>query len=215
MYDHALRLLLVAMLAVSGISSAPLAYAQEIMTETPSPGHPHYSPTDEAMHLARFAALMESFKTSVGLDSYDPLVAVPGQPDDGLPVAPVNGRTISADALATAQGGLSLTTSKDYSHDAKAPDVYVVLSKGTKVAAGSSLYLGKVKSPKGSQAFVIPADARTAGYDTVVLWCKKFSLLVGSAPLNAAALAKLSGGATHDAAHDATHDATIEAAARR
>jgi len=118
-------------------------------------------------------------------------------------------------ALATAQGGLSLTTSKDYSHDAKAPDVYVVLSKGTKVAAGSSLYLGKVKSPKGSQAFVIPADARTAGYDTVVLWCKKFSLLVGSAPLNAAALAKLSGGATHDAAHDATHDATIEAAARR
>lgn len=58
-----------------------------------------YTAEEEAEHLARFAALVASFSTGVGLDSYDPVVPVSGAPDAGLPIAAENARTISPAAL--------------------------------------------------------------------------------------------------------------------
>jgi len=62
-----------------------------------------YTAAEEAEHLDRFAALVASFSTGVGLDSYDPVVPVPGAPDSGLPVASEEARTIAPAALDAAR----------------------------------------------------------------------------------------------------------------
>ncbi|MEL7197780.1 MAG: serine hydrolase [Pseudomonadota bacterium] len=61
-----------------------------------------YSADDEAEHLARFQALVESFSKGVGLVSYDPTVAVKGaEAPSALPVT--TRATIAADALEQAR----------------------------------------------------------------------------------------------------------------
>lgn len=65
----------------------------------------------------------------------------------------------------------------------KAPDIYVVLSKGATVADASSLNLGKLRSLKGKQSYAIPASASLDAYDTVVLWCRKYNVNMGTGPI--------------------------------
>ena len=83
--------------------STPMAFAQSCAAGHETPMPKRYSEADEALHLDRFAALMESFRTQVGLASYDPLVAVPGAPDGGLLAAISAAGTIAPDAIAQAE----------------------------------------------------------------------------------------------------------------
>ncbi len=79
-------------------------------------------------------------------------------------------------------------TSADLSVDPGAPDVYVVLSPGPKVGKKDGIWLGKLASHTGAQSFAIPADAKLDGLTTVVLWCKKYSVPIGTAAFDPSGL---------------------------
>lgn len=65
----------------------------------------------------------------------------------------------------------------------KAPDIYVILSRGTMAPHAGSVNLGKLQKLEGAQSYRIPESTDLAAYDTVLLWCKKYSVLIGQAPL--------------------------------
>jgi hypothetical protein len=66
-----------------------------------------------------------------------------------------------------------------------APDVHIYLSRetGGKWAEATSLYLGPLKATNGSFNYELPAAADLAGYRSVVVWCRAFSVLITWADL--------------------------------
>ena len=62
------------------------------------------------------------------------------------------------------------------------PDLYVYLSTGKDVS--DIVNLGRLKGNIGNQNYEIPAGTNLAKYDTVLIWCKAFSTLFGSAKLS-------------------------------
>src|ERR671918_2553382 len=61
------------------------------------------------------------------------------------------------------------------------PDLYVYLS--TDKSASDFVNLGRLKANIGSQNYPIPAGTDMTKYDTVLIWCKAFSVLFGSVDL--------------------------------
>jgi hypothetical protein len=61
------------------------------------------------------------------------------------------------------------------------PDLYVYLSTGKN--ASDFVNLGRLKANIGNQNYPIPDGTDLAKYDTVLIWCKAFSVLFGSADL--------------------------------
>jgi hypothetical protein len=86
--------------------------------------------------------------------------------------------------IAAAGGKTQLTLGSDFSVE-KGPDVYVVLSPGPKVPAKGALFLGKLTRFDGAQSFDVPAGTDLGGYTHVVLWCRKYSVAMGTASLAA------------------------------
>src|SRR5205085_7274213 len=71
------------------------------------------------------------------------------------------------------------------------PDVHVYLvaagdvtSDGIVKQAGF-VDLGSLKGNRGDQNYEIPADVDLAKYRTATIWCKRFGVNFGSAPLSA------------------------------
>jgi hypothetical protein len=62
------------------------------------------------------------------------------------------------------------------------PDLYVYLSTGKDVS--DIVSLGKLKGNIGNQNYEIPAGTDLVKYKTVLIWCKAFSTLFGSAKLS-------------------------------
>ncbi|MBI1742084.1 DM13 domain-containing protein [Candidatus Acetothermia bacterium] len=62
------------------------------------------------------------------------------------------------------------------------PDLYVWLTKDGDVKNGY-IDLGKLKGNLGSQNYTVPAGTDLAQYKTVIIWCKAFSVLFGTAKL--------------------------------
>jgi hypothetical protein len=62
------------------------------------------------------------------------------------------------------------------------PDLYVYLSTDKEVS--DIVNLGRLKGNVGNQNYEIPADTDLAKYNTVLIWCKAFSTLFGSAKLS-------------------------------
>jgi len=62
------------------------------------------------------------------------------------------------------------------------PDLYVYLSTGKD--ASDIFNLGKLKGNIGNQNYEIPSGTDLAKYNTVLIWCKAFSTLFGSAKLS-------------------------------
>ncbi len=62
------------------------------------------------------------------------------------------------------------------------PDLYVYLS--TDKGASDFVNLGKLKANNGNQNYNIPSDTDLSNYNTVLIWCKAFSVLFGSAEFN-------------------------------
>ncbi len=83
-----------------------------------------------------------------------------------------------------AASALRLTTSKDFAHDPRAADVYLVLAKGSMVSAANGLFHGKVSHASGVTSLKIPANSGLEEYDTLVLWRKKLNTAVGTAPFD-------------------------------
>jgi hypothetical protein len=61
------------------------------------------------------------------------------------------------------------------------PDLYVYLS--TDKSASDFVNLGKLKANIGNQNYPIPNGTDMTKYDTVLIWCRAFSVLFGSAEL--------------------------------
>jgi Electron transfer DM13 len=61
------------------------------------------------------------------------------------------------------------------------PDLYVYLS--TDKSASDFVSLGKLKANNGNQNYNIPSETDLIKYDNVLIWCKPFSVLFGSAQL--------------------------------
>ena len=100
------------------------------------------------------------------------------------------------------------------------PDVHVYLiaandaSDSETVKKAGFLELGSLKGNIGDQNYEIPADADLAKYRAVTIWCKRFSVNFGTAPLNSSAAAPsmaqvLASGNFHDVAHKGVGQATI------
>ena len=62
------------------------------------------------------------------------------------------------------------------------PDLYVYLS--TDKGVSDFVNLGRLKGNIGNQNYEIPVGTDLAKYDTVLIWCKAFSTLFGSAKLS-------------------------------
>ena len=62
------------------------------------------------------------------------------------------------------------------------PDLYVYLS--TDVNTSDITNLGRLKGNIGNQNYEIPTGTDLSKYDTVLIWCKAFSTLLGSARLS-------------------------------
>lgn len=62
------------------------------------------------------------------------------------------------------------------------PDLYVYLS--TDVNTSDIVNLGRLKGNIGNQNYEIPTGTDLSKYDTVLIWCKAFSTLFGSARLS-------------------------------
>ena len=70
------------------------------------------------------------------------------------------------------------------------PDLHVWLSEKTaggnwfKYGGGRKAQLGKLKANRGNHNYAIPADVELDGLRSVVIWCKRFYVAFGSAPLD-------------------------------
>jgi hypothetical protein len=66
-----------------------------------------------------------------------------------------------------------------------APDVHVYLSReaGGKWSEATSLYLGPLKATNGSFNYEIPGGTDAASYQSVVVWCRAFGVLITWADL--------------------------------
>ena len=69
------------------------------------------------------------------------------------------------------------------------PDLHVWLSEKEaggnwfKYGGGRKAQLGELKANHGSHNYAIPADVELDGLRSVVIWCKRFHVAFGSAPL--------------------------------
>ena len=61
------------------------------------------------------------------------------------------------------------------------PDLYVYLSKDK--SASDFINVGRLKGNVGNQNYEIPAGTDLSKYNTVLIWCRAFSFLFGSAQL--------------------------------
>ena len=64
------------------------------------------------------------------------------------------------------------------------PDLYVYLSPDK--SASDYVNIGKLKANNGNQNYEIPLGTDLSRYDTVLIWCRPFSVLFGSAELSGA-----------------------------
>ena len=69
------------------------------------------------------------------------------------------------------------------------PDLHVWMSEKQaggnwfKYGGGRKAQLGELKANQGSHNYAIPADVELDGLRSVVIWCKRFHVAFGSAPL--------------------------------
>jgi hypothetical protein len=74
------------------------------------------------------------------------------------------------------------------------PDLYVILSGAADlsldyvafsqtVTAAPLLYLGELATVSGPQSYTIPAGTDLAQYNTLVIWCKQYSVAFAAASL--------------------------------
>jgi hypothetical protein len=94
------------------------------------------------------------------------------------------------DGIHDAQGDVLIIESDDGSRflrfenfkASNGPDLFVYLA--TDESANDFVSLGELKGNIGNQNYMIPPGADLSNYDNVLIWCKQFSVLFGSAKLS-------------------------------
>ena len=64
------------------------------------------------------------------------------------------------------------------------PDLFVYLSPDAGGFADGALNLGTLKATDGAFNYAVPEGAEISQFKSVVVWCKQFAVLFGTAPLN-------------------------------
>ncbi len=86
----------------------------------------------------------------------------------------------SGQALIVSDGGKNYLRLEDF-QTTNGPDLYVYLAND--LDAEDYVSLGRLKGNIGSQNYEIPDDINPEDYKYVLIWCKAFSVLFGSAEL--------------------------------
>ena len=89
-------------------------------------------------------------------------------------------KTQGTATIVTLEDGSSVLSLEDFK-TTNGPDVYVYLATDDK--ATEFVDLGKIKANNGNQNYEI-SDIDFSKYDRVLIWCKAFSVLFGTAELN-------------------------------
>ena len=78
-----------------------------------------------------------------------------------------------------------LELGRDFSTDS-GPDLFVLLHRSPNPESYRSedyVSLGRLQQINGSQQYLIPADINLENYNSVVIWCRRFNVTFGYAPL--------------------------------
>jgi hypothetical protein len=124
-----------------------------------------------------------------------PTAAVPDASSPGGPTELARGTFVSqehetsgtARVVELADGSRTLRL-EDF-ETSNGPDLHVWLSEKKaggnwfKYGGGRKAQLGELKANRGSHNYAIPADVELDGLRSVVIWCKRFHVAFGSAPL--------------------------------
>jgi len=110
--------------------------------------------------------------------------------DDISPISYVGTFIGVGDGIHNAQGTAYTITTEDGSEllrlenfeSTNGPDLHVYLS--TEDNASDFVDLGNLKANKGNQNYDIPVGTDLQKYNKVLIWCKTFSVLFGSAELD-------------------------------
>ena len=94
--------------------------------------------------------------------------------------------TFTGDSNHVTKGGVSVSGDKIQLQSSfwfdGAPDPRVALGKNGKFIKGTDFAV--LKKNAGAQSYTIPANLKGSDFDTVVIWCRKFSVPLGHAKLN-------------------------------
>lgn len=87
--------------------------------------------------------------------------------------------------LISSEGKTFLELDQSFQTD-QGPDLFVLLHQDAKPETyepDDYMVVSKLKNIRGQQQYEIPADADLAKYQSVAIWCKKFNVTFGYAPL--------------------------------
>jgi hypothetical protein len=105
-------------------------------------------------------------------------------PVGGAFVSHAHGTTGTVRVLAT-EGGATVVRFEDLATD-NGPDLKVYLSANPadsgEIGSGA-LSLGDLKGNRGNQNYEVPADTDLSSFRSVVIWCERFTVAFGAAPL--------------------------------
>lgn len=94
--------------------------------------------------------------------------------------------TVGTAAVVKLESGERKLTLTGFETDA-GPDLFVYLvAGGNPDDTGTHTNLGSLKGNKGNQQYTVPRGVDIQKYDTVVIWCRAFSVAFGAAELSAA-----------------------------
>ncbi|MFC5285436.1 DM13 domain-containing protein [Actinokineospora guangxiensis] len=148
-------------------------------TTTPPPTSP--SPTETATTTATTAATTTVTTTTTSTPAGPTVLA------EGEFVTQEHETRGTARVLSS--GGTRILRLEGFS-TSDGPDLHIWLSDATaggewgKYDDGRYVRLGAMKATDGNQNYAIPADADLAGLRSVVVWCDRFNVAFGSAPLD-------------------------------
>lgn len=139
--------------------------------------------------LAVGLALFEPWRafTSSHLDEPVPVAAASVVLAEGRFVSQEHDTAGTAKVLELPDGGRVLRLEGFSTSDG--PDIHVWLSDATaggewsKYDDGRYVPLGEVKATEGNHNYAIPPEADLGGLNSVVIWCDRFDVAFGSAPL--------------------------------
>ena len=84
------------------------------------------------------------------------------------------------------EGQRYLELSEDFNTDS-GPDLFILLHRSSNPQNYRSedyFSLGRLNQVNGSQRYLIPADVDLDDFSSVVIWCRRFNVTFGYAPLN-------------------------------
>lgn len=121
--------------------------------------------------------LLSAFSLSQTTDAQESISAISGQfmgAGDGIHNAEGMAREISL------ENGKQFIRFENFKVT-NGPDLFVYLA--TDKTASDFVDIGRLKANNGNQNYEVPEGTDLTKYDTVLIWCKAFSVLFGSADL--------------------------------